>query len=92
MENTVEKQEELNNQQVDETSKTSEKRNRIGNALYVAGWFYIFATVVGAITMKTQYYFEIQFVFLEFVFGILGGLILLGFSEIINLLHDIKNK
>ncbi len=71
------------------TSQTSSNSNSIGKALRVVGIIYIALSLIGAFILIGE---EITIGLIAGVFGCLGGLLLLGFSEIINLLQDIKNK
>ncbi len=71
------------------TSQTSSNSNSIGKALRVVGAIYIVLSLIGAMILMSE---DFAIGLIAGVFGCLGGLLLMGFSEIINLLQDIKNK
>ncbi|GEM_PF-7113046 len=79
------------NQPSDENSKRSSgSSNGIGNALKVIGYIMIGLSIIaGFIIMADQ---SVVFGIAVGIGGAIGGLVLVGFSEIINLLQDIKNK
>ncbi len=58
-------------------------------ALRVVGAIYIVLSLIGAMILMSE---DFAIGLIAGVFGCLGGLLLMGFSEIINLLQDIKNK
>ncbi len=64
--------------------------NPIGKALKTVGWVYIGLSVIGSFMMLTEV--GVAYSALSLIFGCLGGLLLLGFAEVVNLLQDIKNK
>ena len=71
------------------TSQTSSNSNSIGQVLRVVGFIYIAVSIIGALVIMSE---ELIGGIIAGIFGCLGGLLLMGFSEIINLLQDIKNK
>lgn len=71
-------------------SSSSSNSNSIGKALSTAGYVYMVLSVLGALILANELGFAIGL--MAGFFGCLFGLLLIGFSEIINLLQDIKNK
>lgn len=71
------------------TKHTSSGANTVGNTIKVFGWIYIVLCVIGFFALLEEVG---GLAFAALLFGILGGTLLLGFAEIINLLNDIKNK
>lgn len=69
---------------------SSGNANTIGNALKYAGWVYICLSCIGSFIITDE--INGTYGFISFLFGCLGGLLLLGFAEVVNLLQDIKNK
>lgn len=72
------------------STESSENANSIGKVLYNVGWIYIALTFIGAFILADE--IGGAFALIVAVFGCLGGLLLLGFAEVVNLLQDIKNK
>lgn len=75
---------------IKETSDYVSKSNKISSIFRVLGYIIIFlAVILGLISIFTSgYYFGLIF----FISGAISGLFMLGFSEIISLLHQINIK
>lgn len=78
--------------QKEENSKVSSE-NTIGEILKAIGFLVMVFGTIGSIYLATQgYEFEFGKFILPEIGVIISGMMFLGFSEIIQLLQDIKNK
>ena len=75
---------------VEKRADSSENANTIGVILKMFGWVYLILDIAGAFLIADDWGIGLA-VIIGFV-GLLGGFLLMGFGEVINLLQDLKNK
>lgn len=79
-----------------QTTDTVSNENIIGGILKAIGILILIAGTIGSIAIAGGDGYRYEFSFVRFIIPevgmIVGGMMFLGFSEIIRLLQDIKNK